>query len=174
MSSFSDDENCSPSLDDAGKSPAISDLLYFEDFTPGDVQTYEVAGLTRDGIIQFAQEWDPQRIHLDEDYAAQMHGSLIASGFQTLLHIMRPIIVNIFSNTKNIGGLGFDNLRWHLPVKPDQKIMVRFEITSVHPSQSKPDRGVVKYIVEGHDTLDKLLFSAESGIMVLRRTQKNS
>ena len=66
--------------------------LYFEDFNEGSVYEYQVPGLSVEEIIRFAEQYDPQSFHLDEDEASKTHfGSLIASGFQTQLHCFRPL-----------------------------------------------------------------------------------
>ena len=42
------------------------DLLYFEDFPPGDIVEYGDRTVTAEEIVEFAREFDPQPFHLDE------------------------------------------------------------------------------------------------------------
>ena len=59
--------------------------ICFEDFIPGDSQVYGQTIVSREAIIAFAREFDPQPFHIDE-VAAQSSfvGSLIASGLAFL------------------------------------------------------------------------------------------
>ena len=41
--------------------------LHFEDFSAGDVDTYGSHLLTDEAIVPFAQEYDPQPFHLDDE-----------------------------------------------------------------------------------------------------------
>ena len=55
--------------------------LYWEDFTPGRVMEYGPRRVTREEILDFAAEFDPQPFHLDETAArASMLGGLCEIG----------------------------------------------------------------------------------------------
>ena len=55
--------------------------FYFEDFSPGWVAEYGPRRVTREEMIGFAAQYDPQPMHLDEEAArATMLGGLGASG----------------------------------------------------------------------------------------------
>ena len=55
--------------------------LAFEDFVPGTVTTYGRHAVTREEIVSFASQYDPQPMHLDEAAgAASILGGLGASG----------------------------------------------------------------------------------------------
>src|SRR3989440_5980966 len=59
--------------------------LYLEDFAPGQVRESPPRTLTKDEIIAFAREYDPQPFHVDERAAkASVYGGLIPSGWQTV------------------------------------------------------------------------------------------
>ena len=61
--------------------------LHWEDFTPGRVFEHGPRRLTREEIVAFAAEFDPQPMHLDEDAArATMLGGLARLGLARLLH----------------------------------------------------------------------------------------
>ncbi len=64
--------------------------LYFEDFKPGLLGEFGPREITRDEIIAFATEFDPQSMHLDEEAAREtMLGGLSASGWHTCGVMMR-------------------------------------------------------------------------------------
>jgi len=150
-------------------SEANSAIRHLEDFEVGEAMTFKVGPLTREEIMAFAQEWDPQPLHLDEDYAKEVHGSLIASGFHTMMHVMRPVVTEMMARSANIGGFGFDNLRWPRPLPPDEVLQVRVEVTGVRPSKSKSDRGILSYKIEAKNSEDQTVFVTETASMIKRR-----
>ena len=119
---------------------------YFEDFAVGE--TLKPSGRVRvekDEIVAFAKKFDPQPFHLDEDAARQsIFGRLVASGWHTAALTMSLIAR---SETRAIGGtigLGFDTMRWPVPVFPGDELRIETEVLETRPSKSRPDRGLVK------------------------------
>jgi acyl dehydratase len=41
-------------------------------------------------------------------------------------------------------GLGCDELRWPIPVRPGDELHIETEVLEVRPSKSRPERGLVK------------------------------
>ncbi len=69
---------------------ASDQKIYWEDFAAG--QTVEFGGyrVTADDIKTFAEEFDPQPFHLDEEAAADtLLGGLAASGWHSCAMVMR-------------------------------------------------------------------------------------
>jgi len=119
--------------------------LYLEDFTPGQVLDSPPWMLTKNEIVNFAKKYDPQPFHIDEAAAAKsIYGGLLASGWQTIGIMMRLMWDTFLSNTASLGSPGCDEIRWLKPVRPGDTLRVRFTITEVTPSRSKPDRGIVR------------------------------
>ena len=57
---------------------------YWEDFNIGDVAVYGPRLVTREEIVAFAAEFDPQPMHLDEAAAsAMLLGGLAGSGWHS-------------------------------------------------------------------------------------------
>ena len=67
----------------------MSELLYFEDFPPGEVVEYGEVRLSVDAIIAFARDFDPQPFHTDEEAARAATDGLIASGWHTSALLLR-------------------------------------------------------------------------------------
>ncbi|HEY6032296.1 MAG TPA: MaoC/PaaZ C-terminal domain-containing protein [Gaiellaceae bacterium] len=56
-------------------------MRHWEDFEAGQVYELGTRTVTREEIVAFAREFDPQPFHLDEEAAARgPFGGLIASG----------------------------------------------------------------------------------------------
>ncbi|MDE2164791.1 MAG: MaoC family dehydratase [Alphaproteobacteria bacterium] len=119
--------------------------LYFEDFKVGDRFVTPGKTLTEKEIIDFARVYDPQEFHLDPVAAKQtIYGGLIASGFQTLAFGFRLVYDTGILTAASMGSPGFDELRWLKPVRPGDTLHVEMEVTESRPSQSKPDRGIMR------------------------------
>jgi len=123
--------------------------LYLEDFTPGQVLESPPRTLTKEAIVAFAREYDPQPFHTDEAAAKDsFYGGLIASGWQTVGIMMRLMWDTFLFDTASLGSPGCDEIRWLKPVHPGDTLRARFTVTEVVPSRSKPDRGIVRTLTE--------------------------
>ena len=118
---------------------------YLEDLHVGDRFGSEVLEVTRESIITFARDFDPQPFHLDANAAEQtVFKELVASGWHTAAMSMKLFVAGGLRLAGGSVGLGVDELRWPRPVKPGDILRLETEILGVRPSQSKPDRGVIR------------------------------
>ena len=119
--------------------------IHLDDLEPGQVHHLGRRTLTRDEIVAFARDWDPQPFHLDEQAAAgSIYGGLIASGWHTVCVFMRLFADGLLNRSAAMGSPGVDELRWLRPVRPGDTLEARIEVLEVRPSRSKPDRGIVR------------------------------
>lgn len=122
---------------------------YLEDFEVGAVRETASWTLSREEILAFGRQFDPQPFHVDEEAAKRTpYGGLIASGWQTASICMRLVVDSALSGepgeTGSLGSPGVDELRWLKPVRPGDTLTVKIEVVEVVPSRSKPDRGLVR------------------------------
>lgn len=118
---------------------------YLDDLAVGEAWEGEPFTITEEEIVAFAEQFDPQPMHIDKAAAeAGRFGGLIASGWHVCARVMREYVdVGYFGATPMLG-ISIDDLRWLRPVRPGDTLTVRREILAVTPSQSRPDRGTVK------------------------------
>lgn len=122
---------------------------YFEDFEERDTFDFEVSGLTAAEIKAFAERYDPQRFHLDEDEAAATHfGGLVASGFQTQLLCFEPFCRAVLQDSRAVGSPGIENLRWLHPWYPGQPLSVKVTLVDKRLSATRDDRGYLSFNLE--------------------------
>jgi acyl dehydratase len=129
-------------------------------------ETYEI---TRERLLAFAAEFDPQPMHTDEAAAAAgPFGELVASGWQTLAVTMRLLVGSPLFDSGQVVGVGLDQIRWLKPVRPGDFLRARAEILSMRPSASRPSQG---FLVARITTLadEKAVASYEVTMMVPRR-----
>lgn len=124
-------------------------MRYFEDFTPGDVIELGSRSVSRDEIVAFARQFDPQPFHTDEEAAKRsIYGGLLASGWHTAALSMRILYDGLLHDLASMGSPGVDELRWLKPVRPGDTLSARMTVLETAPSRSKPDRGVVRSLSE--------------------------
>jgi acyl dehydratase len=100
-------------------------------------------------IIAFAKEYDPQPFHVDPVAAKDgPFGGLIASGWHTTSMMMRQLVDSYVSPESSLGAAGVDEIRWLKPVRPGDTLRIRATVREARRSSSKPDRGVVKSLME--------------------------
>ena len=144
----------------------------FEDFVPGSVRTSGTVLVTEEEIIEFAKRYDPQVFHTDPVAARDsIYGGLVASGWHTAAMVMRLIVENYLSGVASVGSPGVDEVRWLKPVRPGDKLSVRVTVLEARRSESKPDRGIVRSLVEVLNQDMAVVMSFKGVTMVLCRNR---
>jgi acyl dehydratase len=144
--------------------------LHFEDFQPGTVAIYGPRLVTREEIVAFAAEFDPQPMHLDEAAAsATLLGGLAASGWHICCLLMRIIADGFVLESNSLGAPGIDEVRWLKPLRPGTQIRVRSTVLNKRASKNRPEMGLVKIRYEVLDEQDAVLTMLVSSLMLARR-----
>lgn len=147
---------------------------YFDDYRPGLGGTSGPIEVTEAEIIAFTTAFDPHSMHTDPEAArAGDFGGLIASGWHTTAMTMRLLVDTFLNERASIASPGVDDLRWHLPVRPGDRLRGRFLVLSARPSTSRPDRGLVRIGIELLDQHDETVMS-QTLLVLLRRGPRGS
>lgn len=143
---------------------------YFEDFAPGWTAQYGPRRVTREEMIGFAAQYDPQPMHLDEEAArGTMLGGLGASGWHTCAIMMKMIADSFLLDSSSMGAPGIDEVKWMKPVRPGDDLTIRTTALWSRPSQSKPDRGFVGFQCDVVNGRGETVMTATWPQMLLRR-----
>jgi len=122
---------------------------YFEDYPVGEITEFGDYPVTEQEIIDFAKRYDPQPFHIEPAAARDSHfGGLIASGWMTASAAMRMMVDHYISPLSSMGSPGVDELRWLRPVRPGDRLRMRVTVVESRRSQSKPDRGMLRFAWE--------------------------
>ena len=136
---------------------------YWEDFEPGQVIELGARTITKGEILAFAREFDPQPFHTDEAAARDtIFGGLIASGWHTGSLSMRLFYEGLIKDVVSLGSPGFDELRWVRPVRPGDTLSARLTVLECAPSRSKPDRGVIRALLETRNQDGEVVLSIKA------------
>jgi acyl dehydratase len=143
-------------------------MEYYEDVKIGDTEEYGERVVTNDEMVEFAEKYDPQPFHVDEEAAREsFFGELIASGWFTAAVVMRMTVEHGIGDRASMGALGVGDLRWHRPVYPGDTLSVRDEVVGKEPRDEKT--GLVRYEKKVLNQDDEVVMSMEPLVLFERR-----
>jgi acyl dehydratase len=125
--------------------------------------------ISKEDIIRFASEFDPQPFHTDEVAAENTaFKGLAASGWHTA-----AIAMNLAVQIRPFGphpllGAGVDDLRWMKPVRPGDTLHLEGEVVELVPSRSKP-QGIARVKWTLYDQHDEAVYTFNPIGIVPRR-----
>ena len=112
----------------------------FRDLRDGERLDCQPVRMTREAIIAFAEEFDPQPFHVDEDAAREsVFGGLVASSLHTLSACTRSV-VEAQGDVAIVSGVGMHEVRMFNPVRPGDVLTIDARWTDLERSRSNPDR----------------------------------
>nr|TFG55291.1 MAG: MaoC family dehydratase [Hyphomicrobiales bacterium] len=124
----------------------MNEHLRFEDFTEGRKFSFGDHVISEKEMIDFAREYDPQPMHIDPVAAKyDMMGGLIASGWHLCALAMRLTKDGLYDDRTSLGSPGVDEVQWRRPVRPNDRLSMEAEVLEARFSNSKPDRGIVRF-----------------------------
>lgn len=139
-------------------------MEYFEELAIGDSGSFGEYEVTREELTSFAGQYDPQPIHTDPEAAADsMFGGLVASGWHTAAMTMRLLVDGWLADSRALGALGVDSLRWPEPVRPGDRLSVRTEVREKEPFDD--DRGRVAIEVTATTHRDDTVLSMVAQVL---------
>ncbi len=144
--------------------------LTFEDFLPGHFGTFGPRHVTREEILAFAAEFDPQPMHLDEEAAQHsMLQGLAGSGWHLCSIVMRMMVDGFMGRTASLGSPGVDELRWLAPLRPGDDLTLDIEVLKARVSRSRPHTGIMTFKGVTRNASGRVLCEMVSSIIVERR-----
>ncbi|PLX38778.1 MAG: hypothetical protein C0606_09695 [Hyphomicrobiales bacterium] len=141
----------------------------FDDFHTGqhfDIGSYV---LSKDEIVAFAREYDPQPFHLDEAAGkASLLGGLCASGWHGCAILMRMLCDGLLNETASKGSGGIEQVRWLRPIFPGT-LRAEMDVVSTRASRSRDDLGFVNARFRLLNEGGEVLMVMEAALMQGRR-----
>jgi acyl dehydratase len=144
----------------------------FEDFKPGRFGTFGPRLVTREEMLAFAAEYDPQPMHLDEEAAKKsMLKGLSGSGWHLGSIMMRMMFDGFIGRTASLGSPGINELRWLAPLRPGDELTLDIDVAEARASRSRPDTGIVTFRATVRNAAGQALCEMVSPILVRRRAE---
>ena len=144
--------------------------LHWEDFNIGDIAVYGPRRVTREEIVAFAAEFDPQPAHFDEAAAvATLYGGLASSGWHSCALMMRMMADGFLLESASMGAPGVEEVRWLEPLRPGTQVRLRMTVLDTRSSKSRPEMGLTRIRYDLIDDADVVITTQTSTMMLGRR-----
>jgi acyl dehydratase len=156
-------------------------MAFFEDTEIGEQRVLGSHAFTREAIVAFARQYDPQRFHIDEEAARDsLFGGLCASGWHVAAAAMRVIVdyrAAAFAERAARGepmpplgvSPGITNLRWPVPTRPGDVVTFHSRVMDKRETR-RPEWGIVTMRVWGVNQLGQEAITLENRPFVARRS----
>jgi acyl dehydratase len=156
-------------------------MRFLEDMQVGQRREIGSYTFTAENIVAFAEQFDPQPFHLDEEAGRQsLFGGLAASGWHIASACMRLLVLERQQEAVEEAARGeqvavwgpspgFRDLRWIKPVLAGDTISYANVIESVRPSDSRPEWGIIQARNTGTNQRGETVFSFLATAFVPRR-----
>ncbi len=122
---------------------------YFEDFPPGAV--YEFGHSESAKPTSSTSPAASTRSRCISTEASRGTGPIRRADRQRLAHrrmMMRLFVDHFLPGQASLASPGIDELRWTRPVRPGDVLHLRVTVLEATRSRSKPDRGMVRTLIE--------------------------
>lgn len=143
-------------------------MRYWHDLTSGQLFKTGSIRLNRQDILKFAEKFDPQPYHLDNNAAEEsIFGGLCASGWQVCALAMR-LLADVFKDNE-IALMGIQevsSLRWKIPVFAEDSLTSTIEITKCQPESGRAGMGCVTCNIEVHNQKEQTVVVLCSTLLV--------
>lgn len=141
--------------------------MKLDEFTIGDVFETKSYKLTKEDIMRFAGEFDPQYIHLDEEKANQgRFNGIIASGIHTLAISFKLWVEEGRYGADVIAGTRMNNIRFIRPVYPDDELHLIVEV--IDKKATKNETGLLTVLLSTFNDKEEKVFEGDLTVLIKR------
>lgn len=113
-------------------------MRYWEDFQPGEVETFGDYYLEAREIADFARRFGAATSHLSSE--AQTAPQMLVCGVY-----MRLLVDHLLTHSTSMGSPGIDSIDWLQAVHAGDVLSVRMELLSARALESRADLGLLKH-----------------------------
>ena len=134
--------------------------LKLDEFTIGQVFETKEHTLTKEDIMRFASEFDPQYMHVDEEKASEgRFNGIIASSMHTLAISFKLWVEEERYGDDVIAGTGMDNLTFIKPVYPGDTLYTK--VTVLKKRKLKNNTGILTVKLVTYNRKEEKVFKGE-------------
>lgn len=145
--------------------------IYFEDLEVGRVDTFGRCEVTREEVIAFAEKFDPQPFHLNDEAAAKTFFKRIsASGWHIASMTMSMLIKQVHAEGfQAAGSPGVEDLKFLKPVYPGDVLTCERTILEKRRSEKRPNMGVFREQICAYNQDGVKVLSWQASVFILVR-----
>lgn len=143
-------------------------MIYFEDIPLNEVTKSTDYFVSKEALLDFAKQWDPQPYHTSDEgaqsygielFGSSTHSYAILTKLQTELEGEKPAV---------IAGLGIESWRTPAPLKPNATVHSESYVESKRESNSKPHLGVITSVSKLVDDKGNIILEYKSNGLVMK------
>ena len=139
--------------------------MKLDEFTIGQVFKTKSKTLTKDDIMRFASEFDPQYMHVDEEKANKgRFNGIIASGIQTLAISFKLWIEEGFYGDDVIAGTEMNHISFIKPVYPDDELHTIVKVLDKQPKRN--ELGILTVLLSTYNHKEEKVFEGELSVLM--------
>ncbi|MFB5189854.1 MaoC/PaaZ C-terminal domain-containing protein [Alicyclobacillus fastidiosus] len=139
--------------------------MRFHEYAVGTVYVTPTVIVPLEEIIAFAEQYDPQYFHVDEEKAKRgLFGGIVASGMHSVALLNAQWVKMGYFGDDILGGLGIE-VSWSRPVYPGDEIYGEFQIAEKTKSPGG-NAGVVTVELTGKKSDHKAFCQASMRVLV--------
>jgi len=145
--------------------------LYFEEFTIGQSFDHPIRRTITetDNVLISTMTHNPAALHLDAEYMKNTEfGKPLVNSCLTL-SFMVGISVNDTTLGTTVANLGWDKVRFPMPLFCGDTIRVESEVLEARESKSRPDNGIVVFAHRAYNQNDELVGECERSALMMRK-----
>ena len=141
--------------------------MKLDEFTIGQVFHTKSLKLTKEDIIRFAGEFDPQYMHLDEEKAnlGRFNG-IIASGIHTLAISFKLWVEEGTYGDDVIAGTRMNNIKFIKTVYPGDELNLKVEV--IDKKATKHETGILTVLLSTFNDKEEKVFEGELSVLIKR------
>ncbi|MGE7718093.1 MaoC family dehydratase [Priestia megaterium] len=138
--------------------------MKLDEFTIGQVFETKSFKLTKEDIMRFAKEFDPQYMHLDEEKAKQgRFNGIIASGIHTMALSFKLWIEQGMYEEDVIAGTEMNNIKFIKPVYPGDELHTIVKV--IDKETRKRETGILTVLLSTYNKEQKV-FEGELSVLI--------
>ncbi|MCF8890872.1 MaoC family dehydratase [Priestia megaterium] len=138
--------------------------MKLDEFTIGQVFETNSFKLTKEEIMGFAEEFDPQYMHLDEEKAKQgRFNGIIASGIHTMALSFKLWIEQGMYEEDVIAGTEMNNIKFIKPVYPGDELHTIVKV--IDKETRKRETGILTVLLSTYNKEQKV-FEGELSVLI--------
>ncbi len=149
--------------------------LYFEEFYPGQLFDHKLRRTITeaDNVFFSALTHNPAPLHLDEEYCRNEteYGQRLVNSCLTL-GLMVGISVGDTTQGTTVANLGWDEVRFPMPLFHGDTLRVETEVIELRDSKSRPDNGIVIFEHRAFNQHDQLVATCKRSALMLREPEE--
>ncbi|MED4287540.1 MaoC family dehydratase [Priestia megaterium] len=139
--------------------------MKLDEFTIGQVFKTKSFKLTKEEIMGFAEEFDPQYMHLDEEKAQQgRFNGIIASGIHTIALSFKLWIEEGMYGNDVIAGTEMSNIKFIKPVYPEDELHTIVEV--IDKKTKNNETGILTVLLSTYNNKEQKVFEGDLSVLI--------